>query len=363
MSASSPRKAQLVDAASRRIAARTMDGFKVCAKIALQFPAELSRAEAEAALDVYARAFAQSLEDEISNGRLPVDDGTLHERITSRVAVAQRHRVRLSELHVAQAETSQTLPAVSQPPLPGAAPSLRPPLSGAQSQLPPSSLLPPSSRLPAPSQYPLMSSAPPSLHAPLSSMPPVGPASGIAPSQPYGQRATGGFAVALERSVRHMLPAEVGDVLAEALRDAAGSVLLHALDCLRDHVADPMRLLDGRLDPQLRRALVAESSACVAYLLLDSLTSAGIPQKVGVVVTQAAAARAVSGQPVPGAEISRYLALANPAFEFARRLCDLFVVAEPSDLQPRIGFALASVRADARQCAERLRARAVRPNS
>jgi hypothetical protein len=361
MSASSSLKAQLVDAASRRIAARTMDGFKVCAKIALHFPAQLPSAEAEAALDLYARAFAQSLEEEISDGRLPVDDGTLHERMTSRVAVVQRHRVRLSELHVAQTSNSQTLPAVTQPSLPAAAPSLRPPVSTAASQLPPASLSPPSSQLPPSSHYPLMSSAPPSLQPPLSSPPPVGPASGVAPS--HGQRALGGFALALERSVRHMLPAEVGTVLAESLRDAAGSVLLHALDCLRDHVADPMRLFDGRLDPELRRALVAESSACVAYLLLDSLTSAGIPQKVAVVVTQSAAARAVSGQAVPGTEISRYLALANPAFEFARRLCDLFAVAEPPDLQPRIGFALHSVRADARLCAERLRARAVRPPS
>jgi hypothetical protein len=313
-------------------------GFKVCAKFSLDFPVELPNAEAEAALDLYARAFAQSLEEEISNGRLPVDDGTLHERMTSRVALGQRHRVRLTELHVPSTSISQTLPAVAQP-------------SVARPSVAAGSLL-------APVGNARSSQLPPSQQAPRSSS---RPSSGIALSQ-RGARAPG-FALALERSVQHMLPAEVGTVLAESLRDAAGALLLHALDCVRDSVADPLRFLDGRIEPDVRRALIAESSACVAYVLFEALTGAGIPQKVAVVVTQAAAASAVYGRPVESAEISRYLALANPAFELARRVCELLAVAEPPELQPQVGFVLHSVRADARLCAERLRARAVRPNS
>jgi hypothetical protein len=317
-----------------------MDGFKVCAKLSLHFLEHLPGADAEATLDLYARAFAQSLEEEISNGRLPVDDSTLHDRITARVTVTPRHRVRLSELHVEKASTSQTLPAVTGQTLPAASgPSVVP--AG-----------PPSPRAPA-------STVPPSLRSMSNTSPPAGPPSAVVPKKERSP----GFALALERSPGHMLPVDVGVVLADSLRDAAGSLLLAALDSVRDTVADPMRIVDGRLPAEVRRGLVTECSACVAYLLLDALIGAGIPQKVATVVTQAASARVVAGHAVPGADISRYLAIANPAFELANRLCDGLGVSEPPELQPRIGFVLHSVKADVKLCAERLRARAVRPGS
>jgi hypothetical protein len=298
-----------------------MDGYRVCAKVSLYFPEPVPGADADANVLLYARAFATVLESELSNGRLPFDEGTLHQRITSLVKLVPRHRVRLTELHLATGPSGQQLQQSAPASIRASSPSLKPPVR---------------------------------------TTPPVRKESGFVTSEARSRQATSGFALTLERSVHHMLPAEVGSVLAGPVRDAAAQLLVTAVDVLRERVADPLSLFDGTGDREQQRALVTEVCACVCYLLLDALLNEGIPQPVAVSVTQGASAHAVLGRPVPGSEISRYLALANPAFELAVRLSGLLGGGESPDLQHRLGFVLHAIRADARLCAERLRARAVR---
>jgi hypothetical protein len=85
---------------NRVASARTMDGFKVRAKLALNFPRPVGNAEAEDVMMQYARAFATAVECELSNGDLPFEEHELHQRITDAVQALPKKNVRLIGLHV-----------------------------------------------------------------------------------------------------------------------------------------------------------------------------------------------------------------------------------------------------------------------
>lgn len=309
----------LIETVNRRIAARTMDGFKICARIALLFPRAVPLGEAESTLSAYVRAFAEAFEEQLSGGRLPCDDAAIHARITARVNALPRHHVRVTELHVATgAQSGERLGAVKS----------TPPET-------PHSLPPPETRRSAQ------------------------PVSGFVMRQPESVKLGGGFTLALERATGHLNASQVGIVLARPLRDAAASLLLAALDAVKGSLEDPLMFVDGRAPRALRTALVAEATTCVAYLLLDSLIAMRIPQGVAVTVVEGATDGAVAGAAVTGPELSRYLALGNAAHALAEKLCCLLEVSEPPDLLQRLTPVLNSLRADTRLCAERLRARAV----
>jgi hypothetical protein len=77
-----------------------MDGFKIRAKLALNFPKPVSNAEAEDVMMQYARAYAAAVECELSNGDLPFEEHELHQRITDAVQALPKKNVRLIGLHV-----------------------------------------------------------------------------------------------------------------------------------------------------------------------------------------------------------------------------------------------------------------------
>jgi hypothetical protein len=85
---------------SRVASARTMDGYKVRAKLALNFQRAVGNAEAEDVMMQYARAFAAAVECELSNGDLPFEEHELHQRITDTVQALPKKSVRLVGLHV-----------------------------------------------------------------------------------------------------------------------------------------------------------------------------------------------------------------------------------------------------------------------
>lgn len=309
-----------VESANRRIAARTMDGFKICARVSINFARPVPATDAEATLGLYARAFARALEDQLSEGRLPFHDTLLHARMTKIVNVLPPERVRVSELHVASSSSS------------------RPPATGRSGGL---------------------TAPPPSV---TSLAVPAGPQrtiSGVLPAQRQQAR-TSGFALAIERWTGPLSAASAGSLLAGPLRDAVASLLLGAFDAVSDSVEDPLRLVDGRLEQAIRQALVTEAAACVSFILYDALMSKGIAQRVAVLVTEGASSTVVMGERVPGSQISRYLALENPLHALAERLCLLLGVTGSADIEQRLGFLLNTVRADARLCADLLLARASR---
>jgi hypothetical protein len=85
---------------NRVASARTMDGYKVRAKLGLNFQRPVGTAEAEDVMMQYARAFAAAVECELSNGDLPFEEHELHQRITDAVQALPKKNVRLIGLHV-----------------------------------------------------------------------------------------------------------------------------------------------------------------------------------------------------------------------------------------------------------------------
>jgi hypothetical protein len=85
---------------NRVASARTMDGFKIRAKLALSFPRPVGNAEAEDVMMQYARAFAAAVECELSNGDVPFEEHELHQRITDAVQALPKKNVKLIGLHV-----------------------------------------------------------------------------------------------------------------------------------------------------------------------------------------------------------------------------------------------------------------------
>jgi hypothetical protein len=89
-----------VQTLNRVASARTMDGYKIRAKLALNFPKPVSNAEAEDVMMQYARAFAAAVECELSNGDVPFEEHELHQKMTDNVQALPKKNVRLIGLHV-----------------------------------------------------------------------------------------------------------------------------------------------------------------------------------------------------------------------------------------------------------------------
>jgi len=77
-----------------------MDGYKIRAKLVLNFPKAVGSAEAEDVMMQYARAFAAAVECELSNGDLPFEEHELHQKMTDNVQALPKKNVRLIGLHV-----------------------------------------------------------------------------------------------------------------------------------------------------------------------------------------------------------------------------------------------------------------------
>lgn len=423
-----------------------MDGFKIRAKLALNFPRALTTTEAEEIMMQYARAFAAAVECELSNGDLPFEEHELFQRITDQVTALPKKNVRLIGLHVwhkgamssrsmlaVKPETSPTvpaMPAVKGPPpertmsssslqaataaKPSAkAPDAPSPVPGLPNRsrtavtqampavgadtptAPPSSrnaaavsgvttrVTAPAARTPAVStgqsipsaassgSMPAAQPAPASSRMPASSTQPkvtattgsfpaaARMASGVVPAVETRIRTKSGFGAAIERCVEGK-GEEVGRALAQPVRDAAAEALLSALGALAGSLPDPLSLLDGRADAELRRGLVGEACVYVCYVLYEALTRTSLPQMQAIQVVQGACMQALLDQNMPVSEISRYLATESPREEFTGRLCALFGVRETPEMQQRVETHLRSLRLDVRGCAEQIEQRLTR---
>jgi hypothetical protein len=182
-------------------------------------------------------------------------------------------------------------------------------------------------------------------------------ASGVVPAvEPRIVRSKSGFSIAVEQCLGAS-GEEVGRALAQPVRDAAAGVLLATLDALHLGIADPLAMLDGRIDPELRRGLVGEACVCVCYVLYESLTRTTLPQMLSIGVVQGACVHALMDKAMPVSEISRYLATESPREEFSGRICALLGVRENAEMQQRVESALRSLRLDVRSCAEQIEQR------
>jgi hypothetical protein len=434
-----------------------MDGFKIRAKLALTFPRPVGNAEAEEVMMQYARAFAASVECELSNGDLPFEEHELHQRITDSVQALPKKNVRLIGLHVwhkgavssrsmlavkpegkatvpamSAVSVSQTRERTSSQPASHTATTVKPEArASSEANLQRPAEGPPSVRgavtVPAPSaaQQPARQPAAPAARPPMSATPPpvsrtvastpaaasrsavtttsmpaaasrsavtttsmpaastraavtttsmaaVTPRasqsthsmpamgrmiSGVVPAvEPRIVRTKSGFLVALEQTSAETGD-DVGQAMAQPIRDAAAGVLLATLDALHGSIGDPLALFDGRAAPDLRRSLIGEACVCVCYVLYESLTRTSLPQMVAIQVVQSACVHALSDKNMPVSEISRYLATESPREEFTARACSLLGTRETPELQQRIDSALRSLRIDVKTCSDQIEAR------
>jgi hypothetical protein len=433
-----------------------MDGYKIRAKLALQFPRAVNSTEAEDVMMQYARGFAALVECELSNGDLPFEEAELFQRLTDQVTALPKKNVRLIGLHVwhkgavssgsmlaVKAEgggnpTVPAMPAVSQTrekavspagahtattvkppgaPISSAAPG-RPSLTGqsavtVQPSTPakpaPASSSTPAARAATPNPASSVTrAAMPAVAAPaaarpapptpgLPQRPPASqsgasatrysagaarstpaaaakPASTSTPAQsasfPAAARmASGvvpavdtrivrrsGFSLALEGS-SGATAEEVGRALAQPVRDAAADVLMGSLGALHGALNDPLSLLDGRVDDELRRSLVGEACVYVCYVLYEALTRTSLPQMQSILVVQGACMHALMDQNMPVSELSRYLATESPREEYSGRICATFGVRETPEMQQRVEAHLRALRLDVRSCIEQIEQR------
>jgi hypothetical protein len=180
-----------------------------------------------------------------------------------------------------------------------------------------------------------------------------------AATEPRIVRTKSGFLSALEQCTAET-GQEVGRAMAQPVRDAAAGVLLTTLDALHGSVVDPLGLLDGRADAELRRGLIGEACVCVCYVLYESLTRTSLPQMLSIEVVQGACVHALRDAAMPVSEISRYLATESPREEFSGRVCALLRVRESAEMQQKVEAALRGLRLDVRTCAEQIEQRLVR---
>jgi hypothetical protein len=415
-----------------------MDGYKIRAKLALNFPRPVGNAEAEEVMMQYARAFAAAVECELSNGDLPFEEHELHQRITDAVQALPKKNVRLIGLHVwhkgaissrsmmavkpegkatvpamSAVSVSQTREKTSSQPASHTATTVKPEARGASASPGSHQIVeaPPSVRgavtVPAPSQAQATPDATARVTAPAGARPPAQPTpppvsrvtttsmpaatvtatsrsavtttsmpavtrsapstlnmpamgrmiSGVVPAvEPRILRTKSGFLVALEQTSAETGD-DVGQAMAQPIRDAAAGVLLAMLDALHGSINDPLALFDGRAAPELRRALIGESCVCVCYILYESLTRTSLPQMVAIQVVQSACVHALSDKNMPVSEISRYLATESPREELTARACSLLGTRETPELQQRIDSALRSLRIDVKACSEQIESR------
>lgn len=437
---------------NRVASARTMDGYKIRAKLALNFPRPVGSAEAEDVMMQYARAYAAVVEGELSNGDLPFEEHELHQRMTDAVQALPKKNVRLIGLHVwhkgavssgsmlAVKEGKATVPAMSavstsqtrektrtqsaahtattvKPdprgdadpmsapsssrgqaavtvPAPdtaqsaqraaaartassgamrAAAPAVTKPAPPAQPAAPPAQRATavniPATRLSTVSM-PAVSATNPTLSMPAvtaksSSGTPAQNRmiSGVVPAvEPRILRTKSGFLVALEQTSAETGD-DVGQAMAQPIRDASAGLLLATLDALHGTFADPLALFDGRGDPSLRHALIGEACVCVCYILYESLTRTALPQMKAIQVVQSACVHALSNQNMPVSEISRYLATESPREEFSGHICALLGTRETTELQQRVDTTLRGLRIDVKTCAEQIELRLTRPRA
>jgi hypothetical protein len=355
-----------VESLSRVVSACTIDGYKLRAKLALNFPRLLLQSEAEEVMMRFARAFTLAVENEICGGKLPFDNLGLHQRITDLVKAIPPHRVRVSGLHLLREDGAgrESLPAanVSVPPelRPSPLPSSRLPSLPAPSGPPPSVQPQSSTRRsvlesrPSGALNSRASELPRSAEAQLESRRAPSASGLMSAVDPRAVRLESGFAAAAEQSSTDARSQAVGRTLAVALRSAAGSLLLASLDSARDRLKDPLSFFDGRVEARLQRALIKEACACVAGVLHGALARAAVPRRLAFEVAESAAQHAASGDALLAGELHRYLALENPRDEFSARVCALLDVPETSDLARRIDGILHAVQRDISAASERI---------
>ncbi len=386
-----------VETLSRVASARTLDGFKVRARIALNFPRAMVTAEAEEVMMQYAKAYATAIERELSGGEVPFEENELLDIITKAVTVLPRQRVRVVGLHVWRSGTasSRSMPAVGargndKPTVP-AMRAVKAPADAASSASEPSihtAVTPPPAApdaKPSPGKYTLRPDTS-GLHPQVSRAQQASIRRAMASSRPSRATPTGPKASrplpraviehpsprqtpntsgvvpavaesthksAFSRAVREApsMDAEVlGKALGQAVRDGAAALLFASLEAAHSALVDPLAVLEAGEKSGLRRELVVEGCVCVAFLMYEALGKATVAQSQAIRMVEVSCTVALGGGDAPVAQIGRYMASSEATREFSRRCEELLHIAETRQFMQKLDRTLRELRAQLKEC-------------
>lgn len=298
-----------VEATSRTVSARSLDGRLVRCKFALRFHRPIARDAAESAADEASMLLAEIIGEEIIQDALPFDGAELVHRVKTR---AGNRDNRVAAYNVSELDLV---------PDPG-----RTARSGSNQT---------SGRKPT-------SNPPP---ARPSGFIPVGkPASSVAPTPKSGPPADGSRAHTLWTTALASCPHgagtdRIGQLLSAPLRDSVAQLVLRGSIALDPGSADRLALLRDRKTDRPVSLVITAAGACLGAALYRVLVAASLPQKDALEIVETASREALGGDAADADTLGRYMSSEAPLKDLARRAA---AALGSGDDAPRVFEALSS---------------------
>jgi hypothetical protein len=299
-----PRKGDAVESVARPLSVESLDGQRVRGRLTVRFDRPLAIDVAERQTSDLVAAIAAIIGEEICGGVVPFTGDELVAKVTARARTAS---ARVSSFHVGALELADVT---------------------------------------SPAAYASRSTVPPSV-APRAAGRSSG-SSGVMPAVGASSRAPADAASTAIRTLwARAVPApsssitkdRMGRLFAPALRDSTAVAVFAMLAAVDPAALDRLELLEGRartsLLPQLRR----EACACLTAAFYRVLVGAAVEQEAAREVSETACREALAPDPLPAAEIQRYLASSAPLRDLAH--CAAAALGAPDDTS-RLFAALSS---------------------
>lgn len=313
----------------------SLDGFQLRARLCFAFDPPVDRRHAETVIGECARVARQILDEQISQGKLPLTRDELCTRVRTLGGESWGKSVDLAVDAIDVVDELGECVARSQAP---AAPA------------PTRSTVPP----------PRVSSVPPTLASPSSPgrsgvIPAV--SSGATPREP--DASTGVRTLwprALSKCEGELSAVAIGRLMAAAFRDSVAVFIYSAVIGCESTQADRMSFLEGQAPRVVVDGLRLEATACTAVTLYAQLLSVGLPQNIAVEILQAMCDRALPAVGLPVKEVSRYMASGSPEREFVRRAAALLGHLDQSPaIRRQMDPALSTLKNEMQICAREAR--------
>jgi hypothetical protein len=300
-----------VEATSRVVSVRSLDGKLVRCKFALRFHRPVAKDVAESAADEASMLLAEIIGEEIVQDALPFDGAELVHRVKTR---AGNRDNRVAAYNVSE------LDLVADPGKPAR-----------------TGHTPPNARKPSTTPLP----ARPSGFVPVgrTSVP-----SSVTPTQRSSAPANGARAHTLWATALASCPPgtntdRIGRLLSAPLRDSVAQLVLRGSIALEPASVDRLALLrDRNMDRPLSLVITA-AGACLGAALYRVLVSAGVPQKDALEIVEVASREALGADSADAETLGRYMSSDAPLKDLSRRAA---AALGSSDDAPRIFEALSS---------------------
>jgi len=300
-----------IEATSRVVSVRSLDGRLVRCKFALRFHRAVARDVAESAADEASMLLAEIIGEEIVQDALPFDGAELVHRVKTR---AGNRDNRVAAYNVSELDL-----------------------------------------VPDPSKAARSGGTQPSARKPTSTPPPARPSgfipvgrpsvpSSVAPTQKSGAPSDGGrahtlWATALASCPHGTNTDRIGRLLSAPLRDSVAQLVLRGSIALEPASVDRLALLRDRNMERPISLVVTAAGACLGAALYRVLVSAAVPQKDALEIVETASREALGVDVADAETLGRYMSSDAPLKDLSRRAAAAF---GSGDDAPRIFEALSA---------------------